>query len=393
MGSAGIARSIVASTPPQGSSRHLSSKAPTTDMTTGFNEIGTLLTRSAEYIAKRLERVEEKSKILFVVTALGLYAWSLVELSRDVDILTDVNTYLVRALANLAIPFGVLLMQELLELITNISHSTLQSARRQFEIVVLVVVRSFFKSFDKLNGYVDDGSLGAPIYQAGLKILAILVMSALIIYFVSNTTKASISDYLVGGRTANLFKQMLVLILVALILVGEIRNGFENIHFISTVFTAMIVADAVFLVIAIMRDSEFDKIIFESSLVIALIFVRFPLFTSNEISYGLSIVGMLFASLSLYLFVRSREMQKAFADRVQTSYELRESMTALKGYSEMVLEDLEDLDTAEIRPDLERIYEAGEKLLPLIDDILDLSKSDHDPVPEIYPNDVNRSGG
>ena len=357
-------------------------------MTAGLKKIGTQLTRSAEQIAERLERVEENSKIFFVVTALGLYAWSLVDLSREVDILTDVNTYLVGALANLAIPFSVLLMQELLELITNISHSTLQSARRQFEIVVLVLVRSFFKSFDKLNGYVDDGSLGAPIYQAGLKVLAILVMTALIIYFVSNTTKASISDYLMAGRTANLFKEMLVLVLVALILVGEIRSGFEDIHFISTVFTAMIVADAVFLVIAIMRDSEFDKIIFESSLVIALIFVRFPLFTTNELSYGLSIVGMVFASLALYLFVRSREMQRAFADRVQKSYELRESMTALKGYSEMVLEDLEDLDTTELKPDLERIYEAGEELLPLIDDILDLSKSDPDPVPEIDPNDA-----
>lgn len=340
--------------------------------------IANQLTRSAEHVAEGVEWVEEKSKILFVAVALGLYAWSLVELSTEVDILTDVNLFLVRALANLSIPFSVILLQELLELVANISHSTLQSARRQFEIVVLVVVRSFFKSFDKLNTYVDDGSLGAPVYQAGLKVLAILAMTGLIIYFASNTTKASITDYLLAGRTANLFKEMLVLVLVALILVDELFSGFEGLHFISTVFTALIVADAVFLVIAIMRDSEFDKIAFESSLVIGLIFVRFPLFTTNELSYGLSIVGMVFASLSLFLFVRSREMQQAFADRVQMSYDLRESMTAIRGYSEMALEELEEIDAIELKPDLENIYEAGEAILPLIDELLDLSKSDPD---------------
>ena len=128
-----------------------------------------------------------------------------------------------------------------------------------------------------------------------------------------------------------------------------------------------------------MRDSEFDKIAFESALVIGLIFARFPLFTTNELSYGLSIVGMLFASASLYLFVRSREQQQAFEKRVQMSYQLRESMTALRGYSEMVLEDLEEYDTSELKPDLEKINEAGEQLLPLIDNILDLSKSDPNP--------------
>jgi signal transduction histidine kinase len=178
---------------------------------------------------------------------------------------------------------------------------------------------------------------------------------------------------------------MLVVILTTMILVDEIAGGFEGIRFVSTVFTAMIVADAIFLVIAIMRDSEFDKIAFESSLVIALIFVRFPLFTTNELSYGLSIVGMAFASASLYLFVRSRANEQAFAGRVQMSYELRESMTTIKGYSEMALESLDDVDAMDLKPDLERINEAGERLLPLIDDILDLSRSEPDTGGEVDP--------
>ncbi len=329
-----------------------------------------------EYVATGLEWIEEKSKILFVTAALGLYAWSLVQLASEIDLLTDVNTFLVQALANLSIPFSVILMQELLELVANISHSTLQSARRQFEIVVLVLVRSFFKSFDKLNSEVEAASLGSPVFQAGLKVAAIVVMTGLIIYFVRNSSKASITEYLLAGRRANLYKEMLVIVLVVLILVEEFLTGFEGIHFISTVFTAMIVADAIFLVVAIMRDSEFDKIAFESALVIGLIFARFPLFTSNELSYGLSILGILFASASLYLFIRSREMQQAYEDRVHMSYDLRETLTAMKGYSEMLEEELEELDPNVLKQDLGKITEAGEKLLPLIDNVLDLSRAD-----------------
>jgi CheY-like chemotaxis protein len=44
------------------------------------------------------------------------------------------------------------------------------------------------------------------------------------------------------------------------------------------------------------------------------------------------------------------------------------------GYSEMLIEQAEELGAAEIAPDLEKIHNAGKHLLALINDILDLSK-------------------
>jgi signal transduction histidine kinase len=57
-----------------------------------------------------------------------------------------------------------------------------------------------------------------------------------------------------------------------------------------------------------------------------------------------------------------------------TSHELRTPLNAIIGYSEMLVEDLEDRGLQEFIPDLEKITTSGKHLLALINDILDLSK-------------------
>jgi PAS domain S-box-containing protein len=57
-----------------------------------------------------------------------------------------------------------------------------------------------------------------------------------------------------------------------------------------------------------------------------------------------------------------------------TSHELRTPLNAIIGYSEMVEEELEELQITSAIPDLQKIQVAGYHLLNLINDILDLSK-------------------
>jgi signal transduction histidine kinase/DNA-binding response OmpR family regulator len=82
---------------------------------------------------------------------------------------------------------------------------------------------------------------------------------------------------------------------------------------------------------------------------------------------------------------RTQELERArsvaeSADRAKStflanmSHELRTPMNAIIGYSEMLMEEAEDLDEDIFTPDLERISGAGRHLLSLINDILDLSK-------------------
>lgn len=56
------------------------------------------------------------------------------------------------------------------------------------------------------------------------------------------------------------------------------------------------------------------------------------------------------------------------------SHELRTPMNAILGYSEMLMEEAEDLEQEDFIPDLQKINQSGKHLLALINDVLDLSK-------------------
>lgn len=87
---------------------------------------------------------------------------------------------------------------------------------------------------------------------------------------------------------------------------------------------------------------------------------------------------------------RSAEEQKQQAERARLeaeeanqvksaflanmSHELRTPMNAIIGYSEMLIEESQEMESQEMVPDLEKIHAAGKHLLGLINDILDLSK-------------------
>ena len=56
------------------------------------------------------------------------------------------------------------------------------------------------------------------------------------------------------------------------------------------------------------------------------------------------------------------------------SHELRTPMNAILGYSEMLIEEAEDIGQEDFIPDLKKINSAGNHLLALINDVLDLAK-------------------
>jgi PAS domain S-box-containing protein len=56
------------------------------------------------------------------------------------------------------------------------------------------------------------------------------------------------------------------------------------------------------------------------------------------------------------------------------SHELRTPLNAIIGYSEMSIEEMSDLGVPSLIPDIQKIHGAGQHLLGLIDNILDLSK-------------------
>src|SRR5215469_2256302 len=74
------------------------------------------------------------------------------------------------------------------------------------------------------------------------------------------------------------------------------------------------------------------------------------------------------------------------ADRAQRAllatirHELRTPINAIIGYSEMLLEDAEEIDWEDAAPDLGKIHSASERFLAMIDDIVMFGVAEGDAV-------------
>jgi signal transduction histidine kinase/CheY-like chemotaxis protein len=88
---------------------------------------------------------------------------------------------------------------------------------------------------------------------------------------------------------------------------------------------------------------------------------------------------------SVLLEERSHELEQArdAAEAANTSksqflanmsHELRTPLNAIIGYSDLLIEEAEELDATDLVPDLDKIRSSGKHLLGLINDVLDLSK-------------------
>jgi len=72
------------------------------------------------------------------------------------------------------------------------------------------------------------------------------------------------------------------------------------------------------------------------------------------------------------------------------SHELRTPMNAILGYSEMLMEEAEDLEREVFIPDLKKIHQSGVHLLALINGVLDLSKIESGKM-EAFAEDIDLS--
>jgi signal transduction histidine kinase/DNA-binding response OmpR family regulator len=83
---------------------------------------------------------------------------------------------------------------------------------------------------------------------------------------------------------------------------------------------------------------------------------------------------------------QSNQAKSAFLANM--SHELRTPMNAILGYSEMLVEEAEDLGQEDFVPDLKKINQAGTHLLALINDVLDLSKIESGKM-EAFAEEIN----
>jgi len=287
-------------------------------------------------LARRLEKVEEKTKPVFVIVAIVFYIGCLIKLTGEINPITDFDHFLIKALAKLSVPFGIILLQEMLELLTAVPRSALQSACQQFELIALVILRSFFKDFYKLSNAIAEGEFSEPVQVAVMKVLSLVAITYLITVFNRLSKRAGVERQSTAQLNTNHLRQLFVLCLYAAAAVYVAAQSgwpFDIMQFIRIVFTGMIVLDALFFLGMMSKNDEFDSLMFDGNLVVSLIFARFPLFAANLVAFPMAVIGVALATGGLRLFIRPTELR--FLDNPQEDDVARLELTIQNQMSEL----------------------------------------------------------
>jgi hypothetical protein len=227
-------------------------------------------------------------------------------------------------------PFSFILVYEVFLLVIILPLSISEFIGKQFEIITLITLRSFFHDI----GNLPNQSLLSPsdpsIPLLGYDLIATLSMCALTLIFHrlhSRTRDTSNQDNLI--QFVNLKKTialgLLVILLVAsmfsfssgiLTFAQAFLNKTEfpdpNQFFYLDFFTIMVFADVFLLLVSLHFDSSFYPVVRNASFVISTILLKFSLSVQRPFNHLIAIAALVF-SVSIILILRVRKPESPAA--------------------------------------------------------------------------------
>jgi len=217
-------------------------------------------------------------------------------------------------------PFSFILFYEVFLLVIIIPNSISEFIGKQFEVITLITLRSFFHDIADFN--LEESihfqnpafislmyDLGASIVMLGLTILYYKI------YNVNSTTEVikELHKYINIKKLVSLCMIVVLLILsvtslltwsVDMIEALRVNDHYPNPNtvFYENFFSIMIFVDVLLLIISFTFHSSFFIIFRNASFIITTILLRMSLTIEKPMNYVIILVGFLFAIASFFLY-------------------------------------------------------------------------------------------
>lgn len=285
-----------------------------------FNQLsGYLLSEESR---KRIERIILNVAIVSFVTHLLLIFLS------DFGILHIGigNELLSSPIAAIYTPFSFILIYEVYLLIFYLPKSFTTYISKQYEIIVLIIIRRLFKDFSSLSITPDWFKIKYDL-QFTYDIIAALVLFFLIYLFRKEGLKRYSNKKLSMAESEGLLrfikiKKSIASLLIPLIFIVSVYslinwlwitlgthvgggiNAFRNINnvFFEQFFTILIVVDVVLLLFSFFHTDEFHKIIRNSGFIISTILIRLSFSVEGLLNTLLIVAAIVFGLLLLIIY-------------------------------------------------------------------------------------------
>ena len=213
-------------------------------------------------------------------------------------------------------PFSFILFYEVLMLIGALPQSTTQSIAKQYEIVSLIFIRSFFKEIAELHGTDKLISFSPEVWPIFLNVCAGLLMFLLVTVFLHAARRRGDDDrpeaereqlegFIARKKTIALALTILLLV-VALQRVIEFLRGVApanlNSFFYTDVFTVMIFTDVLIVILSLAVSDRYELVFRNGAFVISTILIRFSLSAMWPYGALLALTGMVFGICTLLIY-------------------------------------------------------------------------------------------
>lgn len=217
-------------------------------------------------------------------------------------------------------PFSFILFYEVFLLVIIIPNSISEFIGKQFEVITLITLRSFFHDIADFNleepihfqnpAFISlMYDLGASIVMLGLTILYYKI------YHVNSTTEVikELHKYINIKKLVSLCMIVVLLILsvtslstwsVDMIEALRVNDNYPNPNtvFYEDFFSIMIFVDVLLLIISFTFHSSFFIIFRNASFIITTILLRMSLTIEKPMNYVIILIGFLFAIASFFLY-------------------------------------------------------------------------------------------
>jgi hypothetical protein len=222
-------------------------------------------------------------------------------------------------------PFSFILVYEVFLLVIILPESMTEFIGKQFEIITLITLRSFFHDISSMHLHAPIHIGDPEILSLGYDLIASLVMFALTILFHRlhsrnrDNEHPEALDYFIDLKKGVSVCLIAVLFVTSVYSVGlwisgavpALLNNSEfpdpNAFFYLDFFNVMVYADVLLLIISFLYDSSFYTVVRNASFVISTILLRLSLNMERPMNHLVAIAAFLFSvSVMVILHLRAK---------------------------------------------------------------------------------------
>ena len=217
-------------------------------------------------------------------------------------------------------PFSFILFYEVFLLVIIIPNSISEFIGKQFEVITLITLRSFFHDiadFDVHEAiHFQNPAFISLLYDLGASIIMLgLTIAYYKIYHSNNKTEGikELSKFINIKKVVSLSMILVLFVLsitslfnwsVDMLAALKVNDHYPNPNtvFYEDFFSIMIFVDVLLLIISFTYHSSFFIIFRNASFIITTILLRMSLTIEKPMNYFIIIIGFLFAILSFFLY-------------------------------------------------------------------------------------------